>query len=221
MQESALESPFTNKLLLVACIFTRADIGLAQQSNDFDRLSLIFHALALLVVTVIALLAWTAFFAIFLPLNTAILCGSLVATAIYLIDQAMGASDWELAGVLRSSGPSRSWLFKLIARITVAVLLSLATAWAATLWMCRDAIDNELQDERTRKNAPIETEYAIKAAALWDRLVVPLENEIDDIRTERDTLSKKLERTREVRLEKQQQVTEANNEMEREQFGDG
>ena len=145
-------------ILVIACVITRSDIGLARQSNTFDKMTIVFLAVALMIVTMIALLGWTAFFASFLPLVVALPLGLLIASLIFLFDQAVGASDWELAGVLRAGSPSAIWWGRLGARFCIACLLSLLTAAGATLWMFRGAIDNQLQVQRIEQNAPIEQE---------------------------------------------------------------
>lgn len=180
-------------LLKMACGIARADLDLACESNRFDRMTIISNAVLLLILGVVAFVAWTAFWSSFLPLEAAIPLGLLVGSLVLLIDQAISASDWELAGVLRTAPRGKEYWFKVIARALIAFLLALATATGATLWMFSDTIEARLQAERTAKNAPVEAEYARLKAELKTRLIKPLLSELEAKQRERDALQIQIE----------------------------
>lgn len=180
-------------LLKVACWIVHADYDLACESNDFDRKTIIYNALLLLVLTVVAFVAWTAFWSSFLPLSAAIPFGAVIAALVFLIDQAVSASDWELAGVLRTSPRKRDYWLKVLGRSLIAFLLALATATGATLWMLGDSIENHLQARRTQSNAPIEAEYARRKLELEERLITPIATEIKAKQLEREVMQKQVE----------------------------
>lgn len=167
-----------NKLLDIACIITRADQDLARESNKLDRLAIIWHAVALLTVTLIALICWTAFFSSFLPVWGALLLGLVVGTVIFQLDQAMGASDWDLAGVLREEGRGKSFYGRLALRLGVSLLLAQATAMGVCLWLFSGAIDARLQEQRAAKNAVVEKVYEGLEGELKARIVTPVEEEL-------------------------------------------
>ena len=183
----------SSALLKVACWIAHADYDLACQSNDFDRKTMINNALLLLVLAVVAFVAWTAFWGSFLPLSAAISLGAVVATIVFLIDQAVSASDWELAGVLRTSPRKRQYWFKVLGRSLIAFLLASATATGATLWILGDSIENHLQARRTQSNAPIEAEYAKRKLELKERLITPIATEIKAKQSEREVMRKQVE----------------------------
>lgn len=167
-----------NKLLDIACIITRADQDLARESNKLDQLAIIWHAIALLTVSLIALICWTAFFSSFLPGWVALLLGLVVGAVIFQLDQAMGASDWELAGVLREEGWGKSFYGRLALRGGVSFLLAQATAMGVCLWLFSGAIDNRLQEQRTAKNAAVEKVYEGLQGEVKARIVSPVEEEL-------------------------------------------
>lgn len=108
-----------DRLMRFACRIARADYDLASISNHFDRMTIVANAALLLALAVLATIAWTAFWASFLPLAAALPLGLLVGAIIFGIDQAIAASDWELAGVLRIEAPDNAYWFKASARLVV------------------------------------------------------------------------------------------------------
>ena len=182
-----------DQLLRFACLVARADFDLARASNLFDRMTILANAVLLLFLAALAVTAWTAFWASFLPLGAAILLGLLVGCIVFLIDQAISAADWELAGVLRTEPMRGAYWLKVVPRIVIAFLFALATSVGATLWMFGGTIDADLQSKRMLKNAPVEREYAQRDADVEARLIKPLVKEIESKQLERDALQRQME----------------------------
>ncbi len=182
-----------DRLLRLACRIARADFDLASVSNHFDRMTIVANAALLLALGVVAAIAWTAFWASFLPLWVALPLGLLVGAIVFGIDQAISASDWELAGVLRTEPRGRSYWIKAAARAIFAFLLALATATGATLWMFGETIEAHLQDQRTAHNVPIEIEYANRKVELKASLLDPITKEIAARQLERAALQRQVE----------------------------
>lgn len=182
-----------DRLLHLACRIARADFDLACVSNHFDRMTIVANAGLLLALGVVAAVAWTAFWGSFLPLAGALPLGLLAAAIIFGIDQAIAASDWELAGVLRTEAPGNAYWFKATARVIFAFLLAQATATGATLWLFGDTIDARLQAQRTASNAPVEAEYDKRKVDLKAVLIDSLGKEIESGQNERATLQRQME----------------------------
>lgn len=180
-------------LLRLACRIARADFDLASVSNHFDRMTIVANATLLLALGVLAAIAWTAFWASFLPLWVALPLGLLVGAIVFGIDQAIAASDWELTGVLRTEPPGKDHWFKVAARVLFAFLLAQATATGVTLWMFGDTIKAHLQDQTTARNVPIETEYANRKEELKASLLDPIAKEIEARQLERTALQRRVE----------------------------
>jgi hypothetical protein len=194
-----------NKLLYIACFITRSDPDLAQVSNKLDRSTIIWNAIALLTVSLIAVIAWTAFFASFLPIWAALPLGILLGAIIFQLDQAMGASDWEIAGVLRTEPLSKAYWGRLTLRVLVALLLAQATAVGLTLCLFDGAINNQLQEQRTDKNAAVDRRYEGLKSEFKARTVTPVEEEL---KAAQETRSQTLSNIRHARsaLDEAQEV---------------
>lgn len=208
-------------IVRLACMITQSAPDLMRESNAKDRMSMIGHASMLILVTIVAVLAWTAFWASFLPVEAAIPLGLLVGAIIFGFDQAIGASDWELAGVLRQENEpyKLKWWWTLLLRVGIAFLLAQATAVGATMWLFRSAIDNHLREERVQKLAPLEAEYAQAKAYLKSRMISPLETEMSAIQAERATLNTSLQASIAERDAAQRRASVARIEADREDKG--
>ena len=202
-----------------ACMITQSDPNLMRESNMKDRMSMVGHATMLVLVTILAVLAWTAYWASFLPIWSAIPLGLLVGAFVFCFDQAIGASDWELAGVLRNSPYEMKWWGKLLLRIGVAYLLAQATSVGASMWLFRASIDNLLREERVQKLAPLEADYAQAKADLKNRFISPLESEMAATQSERETLNASLKASIATRNAAQQRASAARIEADREDKG--
>ncbi len=181
-----------NTLRDIACIITRADHDLARESNKLDQWAIIWHAAALLTVTLIALICWTAFFSSFLPMWAALLLGLVVGAVIFQLDQAMGASDWELAGVLCEEGRGKSFYGRMALRVGVSLLLAQATAMGVCLWLFSGAIDNRLQAQRTARNVEVEKIYEGLQGELKGRIITPVEQELKAAQDTRSQLRRSI-----------------------------
>ena len=211
---------YPNKRLLHwACIITRSDFELAAISNRFDQQTIVAQAFTLLAVTLTAVVAWGAFWSSFLPLWQAIPLGLAVGVNIFLLDQAIGASDFELAGVLRTEKYTAGWWGKLTVRVVISLLLAQATAVGVTLWMFSGAIENHLQASRAATNSPLEEEYATRGKELKKRIVDPLEQELKSLNEERKTLQESIQIANTQRNEAAQRASHARVEASRESDG--
>lgn len=204
---------------LFCCLVTLSDPELMAQSNQLDRMSMVGHACMLLLVTMTAVLAWSAFWASFLPIYGAVPLGLLVGALIFGFDQAVGASDWELAGILRNESYKLNWWGKLLLRVAVSFLLAQATAVGVTLWLYGSAIDNHLQEKRAEKNAPLEIEYAGYKSALKNTSIMPIEAELKALQLERETLTANIQSSVATRAAAQQRASSARIEADREDKG--
>lgn len=182
-----------DRLLGLACRIARADLDLAVASNHFDRMTIVANAALLLALGVMAAVAWTAFWGVFLPLAIAMPLGLLVACVIFAIDQAIAASDWELAGVLRTEPPNGTYWLKVAVRVLFAFVLAQATATGVTLWMFGETIESHLQEQRSIQNEPIEVEYSRQKEELKAGLLGPLAKEIESKQRERTSLQQQVE----------------------------
>jgi hypothetical protein len=167
-----------NKSLLFSCYITRSDPNLCAKSNLFDQITIAANAIAILTLAVLSTLAWTVFFASFLPAWQALPLGFLCALIIVQVEAAMAASDWELAGVLRTGRPSAAYWFRIALRLFIALFLAQATSVGVTLNLFAGAILTHLQQQLTRKNAPVETEYATRRNEIRSRLLGSIEDEL-------------------------------------------
>lgn len=215
------------RILYWACLITRSDYDLALESNRMDRLTIIFQAITLLLVTGIACLAWSAFWCSFLNPVVGMLLGLVVAACIFLLDQAMGASDWELAGVLRQPAHAVGnngrvnyhWWGRLGLRVGISMILAQATAVGVMLWMFQGAIDSHNQKKRVLANSAVEKEYNTRKDELKLRLISPLEQEIALRAEESKALLNSIKNATEQRSEAAKQVSMARIEAEREHEG--
>src|ERR1700730_17744018 len=117
----------------LACLLVRCNPRILGLSPIQDRYTVVSEALLLSLVAGITGIAWTAFWGQFLPLPIACAFGALASAFVFLIDQAIGAADWRLTGVLRQPGERHGWEYwlRLAARVAMTVILSTATSTGA------------------------------------------------------------------------------------------
>ncbi|EMK3316325.1 DUF4407 domain-containing protein [Vibrio vulnificus] len=180
------------KLLKLACGIARADYDIACDATFYDRVTIYSNAAMLVLLGILACVAWTAFWASFLPIGPAISLGMLVGLIVFLIDAAISASDWEMAGILRIAPPNKSYWVKITARAIIAFFLANATATGATMWLFGDTIEAHLQSKQIAKNAALEAEYVQRKKDL-SLAVKLLSNEVEAKQAERAELQKKIE----------------------------
>src|SRR5882724_4910889 len=90
-----------SRIVRLACVLVRSNPEILALAPRQDHYAVVCEALLLSVVAGVSGLAWTAFWAQFLSLPVACAFGALACLFIFLIDQAIGAADWRLTGVLR------------------------------------------------------------------------------------------------------------------------
>lgn len=202
-----------------ACVIAGADYELLRDSSRIDRMTVAGNAVQLLLVGTLAVLAWSVFFASFLPLHRAVPIGCLIGTIVFMLDRAMCVSDWSLTGVLRSGRPSLGFCVKVAGRVAVAMLLAIATAWGAVLALCAGAIDQHMRLERQTRNQPLLDEFGAAKQEVRERLTGPLASELEVLKAERVRLQRAIDE-REVSLsEARQRASEARVEAGRERDG--
>lgn len=173
--------------LLFSCYITRSDPDLCFKSKLFDQITIAANAIAILTLAVLSTLAWTVFFQSFLPTWKALPLGVLCALIIVQVEAAMAASDWELAGVLRTGLPSPVYWLRITLRLLVAWLFAQATAVGVTLGLFDGPIQTHLQQQLTAQNAPVETEYATRRNEIRSRLLGSIETELDTAQKARES----------------------------------
>jgi hypothetical protein len=201
------------------CLLSRADPGLYTESNTFDRRTICANAIALLTSGVVAAIAWTVFWASFISIWFALSLGLLIGLIIIQLDSAIGASDWELVGVLRTGKSKASSWFKLILRMVIACFLALVTADGVTLVMCSRAINNHMQNKRTIQNAVVEKDYAARKKEIRSEVIGSLEKKLAIAQEERSRTVEKLTGLRLKRREAQKEAGTAYIEAGREEHG--
>lgn len=203
----------------VACIVAGADYELLRDASRIDRMTVAGNAVQLLLVGTLAVVAWSVFFASFLPLKQAVPLGCLIGVIVFMLDRAMCVSDWSLTGVLRSGRPSLGFYLKVTGRVGVAALLAIATASGVVLALCADAIDQHMRIERQTRNQPVIDEFTAAKLKVRERLTGPLAAELEVLKAERVRLQRSLE-DREIALsEARQRASEARVEAGRERDG--
>jgi hypothetical protein len=205
--------------LAVACFVTRADLDLALESNRVDRLTILFNAALLACAGLVQSLVWPGFFCSFLPALAGIPMGLLVAAIVFLMDQAIAASYWELSGVLRTRGYDWKHLATLGGRALLALALSWVGAIGATLWLFRGTIDQRMVQDRTKQNAVVEAEYTARRAELSARMVEPVEKELAARREQRAALQRRFDTAGQERDAEAKNVSNARLEADRQLDG--
>lgn len=202
-----------------ACIVAGADYDLLRDASRIDRMTVAGNAVQLLLVGTLAIVAWSVFFASFLPLHQAVPIGCLIGAIVFMLDRAMCVSDWSLTGVLRSGRLSLGFCLKVAGRVGVAVLLAIATASGVVLALCAGAIDQHMRIERQTRNQPVIDEFAAAKQEVRERLTGPLAAELDVLKGERVRLQRTLEDREAALSEARQRASEARVEAGRERDG--
>ncbi len=155
----------------VICFLTRTDLDVLAECKGFDRITVAWTAIALLLAFILHTVLWSnvALLLVTVPV-LAVLTGVLIATLICTLEAAMAASDWSLAGVLRQPGFDwhRAWLVAV--RFLVAFLLSYATAFAFELYLHGPELLHQQEVERRTANAPLIEEAKREKARLHGEL---------------------------------------------------
>ena len=173
----------------VICFLTRTDLDVLAECKGFDRITVAWTAIALLLAFILHTVLWSnvALLLVTVPV-LAVLTGVLIATLICTLEAAMAASDWSLAGVLRQPGFDwhRAWLVAV--RFLVAFLLSYATAFAFELYLHGPELLHQQEVERRTANAPLIEEAKREKARLHGELVQPVERALAQAEADRTAL---------------------------------
>ena len=160
-----------SQFMLFICLLMRCDPDILVDAPLRDHMTVLYEALLLFLVALISGAAWAAFWAKFLPLLVALGLGVVAYSFIFLIDQAIGAADWRLGGILRhpSARYGKEYWARLAIRATMTLVLSLATSTGAAMWMSGDAIKAQLDQVRREENQKIEDRYAVELNTMLQR----------------------------------------------------
>ena len=203
----------------LACVVAGADYDLLRDANAIDRMTVGGNAVVLMLVGTLAVTAWSAFFASFLPLHVALPSGFLIGAIVFMLDRAMSVSDWSLTGVLQTGRPTLAFWLKVAGRAGVSLVLAVATAAGVLLAFCADAIDHHIRTERQVRNRPVVEEFALRKQEARARLMGPLESELEVLKAERLRLQRTLEERESTLSEARQRAAEARVEAGRERDG--
>lgn len=209
-----------NLVLMIACILVHADFDKAREANAFDRATIIGDAFMLLLVWVLACIAWTGFFATVLSLAPSIAMGLLFGTMTAALDRAMGASDWTLSGVLRQGRPSAGWWGRIAVRFALGVMLAQATAFGLQMVIFRPSIEQQVRREQAEENTPLEQEFHARKVARRQELLTPLSSELETLNQERTQLLGQIKQDDDVRRSATSSAVKQRAEADREESGD-
>ncbi len=174
-----MESISKSRFWKVVCLLARTDVDLLEQCNRFDRHTALWTAVALVLAFCLHSALWGNVMSLLAPSPAlAVAGGVFVALLICLLELALVASDWTLAGVLRTPGFDAQHAFKLALRIGVALLFSLATATAFELWLHGPELQARSEAERRAANAPLVEELQRAKARLHAERVQPVQAEL-------------------------------------------
>ena len=171
----------TNPFWRTVCFITRTDLDLLAQSNRFDKLTVIWTFIAVVLAFVLHTALWfnVATLAV-TSLWGALIAGVMFALIICTLEVAMAASDWSLKGVLRAGGLSGMELLMISARVGVALVFSYATAWAFALWLHGPELQHRNELERKATNLPLVEEARREKARVHAELVQTAERALAD-----------------------------------------
>ena len=205
----------------LACALVRCNPDLLALSPRQDRYAVVCEALLLSVVAGVTGLAWTAFWAQFVALPAAFAFGALACVFMFLIDQAIGAADWRLTGVLRQPGARRGWWQhgRLVLRLAMTVVLSTATSTGASMAMFHDAIRTQLEQDVRGKNRQIEEQYAQRIHEQRTLRFGTLEEEVQRLTASAGEMNRVLDAARQLRAAASQRAEAYGIETDRELKG--
>src|ERR1700691_553854 len=208
-------------IMRLACVLVRCNPDLLALSPRQDRYAVVSEALLLSVVAGVTGLAWTAFWAQFVALPAAFAFGGLACVFMFLIDQAIGAADWRLTGVLRQPGARRRWweYGRLAMRLAMTVILSTATSTGASMAMFHDAIRTQLEQDVRGKNRQIEEQYAERLREQRTLRFGTLEAEVQRLTASAGEMNRVLDAARQLRATASQRAEAYGIETDRELKG--
>jgi hypothetical protein len=208
-------------IVRLACALVRCNPDLLALSPRQDRYAVVCEALLLSVVAGVTGLAWTAFWAQFVALPAAFAFGGLACVFMFLIDQAIGAADWRLTGVLRQPAARRGWWQhgRLVPRLAMTVVLSTATSTGASMAMFHDAIRTQLEQDVRGKNRQIEEQYAQRIHEQRTLRFGTLEAEVERLTASAGEMNRVLDAARQLRAAASQRAEAYGIETDRELKG--
>lgn len=180
--------PEIGPLLKLACVISGTDPDLLRQTNSSDRNLVGGTSIMLMCVFGLQLTLWTVLLRdiatplLLLPL------AALIATAVFMLDRHLHMADWALGGELASAQRELGVIFKLIARVAVAVMLSLATATGVSLVLFAPPIDNVNKQTAARANEELAALYERRRAEIETRLLDHILSEIEALKGEQKRL---------------------------------
>ena len=210
-----------SRITRLACVLVRCNPDLLALAPRQDRYAVVSEALLLSVVAGVTGLAWTAFWAQFVALPAAFAFGGLACVFMFLIDQAIGAADWRLTGVLRQPGARRGWWEhgRLAMRLAMTVILSTATSTGASMAMFHDAIKTQLEQDVRGKNRQIEQQYAERLREQRTLRFGTLETEVERLTASAGEITRVLDAARQLRATASQKAEAYQIETDRELKG--
>jgi hypothetical protein len=158
-------------IVRLACRPVRCNPRILGLAPVQDHYTVVSEAMLLSLVALVTGVAWTAFWAQFLPFAAACAFGALAFAFVFLIDSAIGAADWRLTGVLRQPGVrhGREYWLRLSARFGMTAILSSATSTGAAMAMFHNAIVTQLEHDRRETNQKIAQQYDAQIQELRTR----------------------------------------------------
>lgn len=204
----------------IVCFFTRTDLDVLGESNRFDRTTVSWTGIALLLAFVLHTTLWTCVAALLIEHPALqLLAGTILATVICTLEISMAASDWSLAGVLRQPGFDPSHCVRIGTRIVAAVFLSYATSLAFAHWLHGPELTAREEAERRAKNAPLVEEAQREKSRLHAETVQPVERALSAKEAERAAALARAEHARRDARTAAAQAESAVIEMQREETG--
>jgi Domain of unknown function (DUF4407) len=160
-------------LSIFICLLTGHNPDVMRNAPLHERAAMLKEFILLMLVAGASGVAWTCFFGQFEPVYISFPIGAFMFLFIALVDQAIASSDWSLHGILRSPGMrwSRDMWIRIGVRLTITLVLSMATSTGASMAMFGDAIKMQLDHLRRLENQQIVTDYNVEINRFLERMV--------------------------------------------------
>jgi hypothetical protein len=210
-----------SRLFILICVIMRCDPALMAKSPLRDRIACVSEAALLGLVGLISAIAWTNFWAPYVPLSIACGFGLIAFGFIVLLDVAIGAADPQPEGILRPAGLRRRWDWwgKIAMRISLTVILSVATSEGATMAMFREAIKERLAYIVQMHNRDSQDHFAQKVAAYRQQHFGALLDEIKKLNGLIDQTTKPLDDALQLQAAAENNLAAAKVKADREHHG--
>ena len=204
-----------------ACRAVRCNPQILALAPIQDHYTVVSEAALLLLVAAITGVAWTAFWAQFLPLPIACVFGVLALAFVFLINSTIGAADWRLTGVLRQPGvrQGREYWIRLSARFGMTAILSGATSTGAAMAMFHNAIVTQLEHDQRELNQKIAQQYDAQLQALRTRLIGTQLDNVEALQKSVTEMTRIVDTARQARVTASKQAETQTIEADRELHG--